>query len=61
LGGNTNDKPTVGDYDGDGKADISIWRPETATFQFQSSNTNQIVAFPFGQSNEIPIASAYVP
>lgn len=37
LGGEFGDRPTVGDYDGDGRSDIAVWRPPTGIFYAQNA------------------------
>jgi len=38
--GTMGDVPLIGDFDGDGRADISVWRPADGTFYWLTSSTN---------------------
>jgi len=43
------------DYDGDGKADLAIWRPATATFWVYASTTGSTITKQLGASTDIPV------
>jgi len=47
------------DYDGDGKADLAIWRPATATFWIYASATGSMVTKQLGTSTDIPVPGDY--
>ena len=49
---------TQGDYDGDGKTELSVWRPGSpGTFFQKAPNTGQINTKSWGQTGDIPVAS----
>jgi len=45
------------DYDGDGKADIAIWRDTNGTFYYNRSSDGGFAAFQWGSPNDYPVAS----
>jgi hypothetical protein len=48
-----------GDYTGDGKADIAIFRPATGEWFFQRSEDNSYYSVPFGTNGDIPTPGDY--
>jgi hypothetical protein len=47
------------DFDGDGKADISIFRPLNGQWWYQQSSDNAVKAFQFGTSSDKPVPADY--
>ncbi|MEO6391404.1 MAG: FG-GAP-like repeat-containing protein [Pyrinomonadaceae bacterium] len=47
------------DFDDDGKADVSVFRPSNAAWFRLDSSTNQFVATAFGQNGDLPAAGDY--
>jgi hypothetical protein len=53
-----NDVPVPGDYDGDGKTDIAIWRPGDGFWYIISSKDGSFVSQQWGSGsqNDVPIS-----
>jgi hypothetical protein len=49
-----------GDYDGDGRVDVAVWRGSEGNWYIIKSATNAGVIQNLGLSNERPVPSAYL-
>lgn len=53
------DRPLVGDYDGDGKIDLAVWRASTGTFYIQKSSSSQVQTVILGQNGDKPVSADF--
>jgi hypothetical protein len=50
--------PVPGDYDGDGKADIGVWREDPGVwFILPSNSPGSYTATPWGMSGDLPLTA----
>mgnify|MGYP003555993746 CR=1 FL=1 len=58
FGANT-DKPIQGDYTGDGKADIGVWKSATGQWLIVRSEDFSFYGFPFGANGDVVCPGDY--
>ncbi len=53
IWGAAQDRPLLGDFDGDGKLDAAVFRPSNAYWYILKSSDNQYIGVPFGRATDI--------
>ncbi len=55
LWGTATDVAAPGDYDGDGKTDVAVWRPSTGLWYVLRSSDSQMQTSQWGASGDVPL------
>jgi hypothetical protein len=57
--GDINDRPVPGDYDGDGRMDLAVFRPASGNWYILNSRDGSLTAQHFGISTDRPVPGDY--